>query len=152
MTGPLGVDRQGRLTPAVPGPSSLDPPPSLVLRAPRLPPFAVLRDLRTAALLGTAGGLPLAVVVGLLDVPGWAETLASFLLVLGCFLALALAFRLGLHGVNAFVAAGRPRHPDLRALDVGRLSRRPVAASGALLTAYLWVAAASGLVTGDWTP
>ena len=113
----------------------------------------VLRELRVAALAGTALGLPLALLFALARFPGWADDVASFQLVLGLFLPIVLVFRGLMHALNWLVGRGSRRTgaPARDYLDIP-LTRWPIRVTGAIATSYLWSALLSLVVTGDPTP
>jgi hypothetical protein len=112
-------------------------------------PVSPVRDIARAAAAGVLLALPLALLLALLDFPGWGDTLASFALVFAFFLPLGLAFRLLLHGLHRYVNSGFEPEPAWPVL----VYSRPVIGFGAFFAAaYAVLAVASGLSTGDWSP
>lgn len=98
-----------------------------------------LRELGLGAALGTVVGLPLALAARAADDPEWADTAASFALVVGFFLVIALAWRLGMHVVFAYVRWGRTPWPLEKRLGVLRYGAWLITVSTAGLAVWAWL-------------
>lgn len=110
-----------------------------------------VRDIARAFVAGAVLALPVAALLVLLDFPDGGTTLASFAQIFAFFLPLGLVFRLLLHGLYAYVNAGRSTDPGPR-WPVLVYSRPPIAFGAFWLAFYLVLVVASGLSQGDWSP